>query len=323
MKNLAKRPIFTKSSYAGVILSLTDTARLDFFRLEEHMKTRVITSVVGLVLLAVVMVFYETIYFNLVFAAVCVIAIHELFSAYGFGKKDLYIFIGFSLMAVFVMLCDNAYVYAMLKPAAYLFVLFLALCVVLRFDAVSFAKLSGIAVFSAVVVFCFYSFIHLKSILPKAQYGFDATYFVVLILAYAWGGDTCAYFAGRAFGKRKLAPVVSPKKTVEGAIGGVLGSMVLGVLVTVIYVQFFGRLLGFMGMRGGYYALVAVLGAVASVLGIVGDLFASAVKRQCGIKDFGTIFPGHGGILDRFDSVLFIAPLVSMVVTAVFYRFRL
>lgn len=286
------------------------------------MKTRVLTSVVGLALLAVVMFFYETIYFNLAFSVLCILAIHELFVAYGFGKKEWHIFVGFSAMAVLVMLSDNAKVYAMLKPAAYVFVLFLALCVIAQFSAVSFANLSGIAVFSAVVVFCFYSFIHLKQLLPKAQYGADATYFVVLILAYAWGGDTFAYFAGRAFGKRKLAPVVSPKKTVEGAIGGVLGSMLIGVFATLIYLQFFGRLLGFAQARPAYYLLVAVLGGLASLLGIVGDLFASAVKRQCGIKDFGTIFPGHGGILDRFDSVLFIAPLVSLVVTAVFYGFK-
>jgi phosphatidate cytidylyltransferase len=68
------------------------------------------------------------------------------------------------------------------------------------------------------------------------------------------------------------------------------------------------------------YAIIAVLGIIAAVLGIYGDLFASVVKRQCGIKDYGTIFPGHGGILDRFDSVMFIAPFVTMVVRAVFYR---
>ncbi|MDL2218841.1 phosphatidate cytidylyltransferase [Ruminococcaceae bacterium OttesenSCG-928-O06] len=287
------------------------------------MKTRIVTAIVGLILLAVVMVFYETVYFNLVFAAVCIIAIHEVFSAYGFGKKDWYIFLAFSLMALIVMLADNHIVIPMVKPAAYLFVLFLAICIIARFHSISFANLSGMVVFSAIIVFCFYSFIYLKSLLPKAQYGYDATYFVVLILAYAWGGDTCAYFAGRAFGKRKLAPVISPKKTVEGAVGGVVGSMLIGLLVTVVYMQGVGRFAGFERTKIAYYLLVVVLGLVASVLGIVGDLFASAVKRQCGIKDYGTIFPGHGGILDRFDSVLFIAPLVTIVVTAVYYRLRL
>ena len=77
---------------------------------------------------------------------------------------------------------------------------------------------------------CFYSLIHLKRCLPMDMYGYDAIYFILLILCFAWGGDTCAYFAGRAFGKHKLAPVVSPNKTVEGAIGGVIGSVVIGLL---------------------------------------------------------------------------------------------
>ena len=255
------------------------------------MKTRLVTSAVGLALLVLVMFFYETIYFNLVFAAVCILAIHELFMAYKFGKKHAYVFIGFSAMALLVMLADNAYVNNIIVPAAYVFVVFLAICVITRFDMVSFANLSGMAVFSAVVVFCFYSFVYLKTLLPKAQYGFDATYFVFLILAYAWGGDSVAYFVGRKLGKRKLAPVISPKKTVEGAIGGVVGSMALGLVITILYVQGMGRLLGFERVYMLYYVLVCLLGAVASVLGILGDLFASAVKRQCGIKDFGTIFP--------------------------------
>lgn len=286
------------------------------------MKTRIITSVVGIALLSVVMVFYETIYFNLLFAGVCLIAIHEVYNAYGFGKGSLHLYLGFVPITILVMLSDNAYAQQLVKPVAYLFVIYLAICVVAGFHKVDFAKLAGMTVFAAIIVYCFYSFIYLKALLPKAQYGFDATYFVVLILGFAWGGDTFAYFVGRSLGKRKLAPVVSPKKTVAGAIGGILGSMVLGLVITLIYVQIFGRV--FNSARVGilYYVVIVLLGGIASALGILGDLFASAVKRQCGIKDYGTIFPGHGGILDRFDSVLFVAPLVSLVVTAVFYRMQ-
>ena len=142
-------------------------------------------------------------------------------------------------------------------------------------------------------------------------------------MGFAWGGDSAAYFAGRAFGKHKLAPVVSPNKTIGGAVGGVMGSMLLGVVVTACYTALHGQLVGVpldtLGWR--YYVVVVLLGGFGSLLGIVGDLFASVIKRQCGIKDYGTIFPGHGGIMDRFDSVLFIAPFVAMVVTAVFYYF--
>ena len=154
-----------------------------------------------------------------------------------------------------------------------------------RNGTISFAKTSGLVMFSGIVMFCFYSFIRLKELLPVAEYGYDAIFFILLILCFAWGGDTCAYFAGRAFGKHKLCPVVSRSN--------------IGVSM---------------------YVVIALLACVAAVLGIYGDLFASVVKRQCGIKDYGTIFPGHGGILDRFDSVMFIAPFVTMVVIAVFYH---
>ena len=145
--------------------------------------------------------------------------------------------------------------------------------------------------------------------------------FVWMAFAVSVGSDGFALFFGRAFGKHKLCPVVSPKKTVEGAIGGVLGTMVFGVIITLVYSVAANRMEAFTRTNIGVsmYVIIALLGCVAAVLGIYGDLFASVVKRQCGIKDYGTIFPGHGGILDRFDSVMFIAPFVTMVITAVFY----
>lgn len=286
------------------------------------MKTRVITSVVGVALLIAVMFFYDTIFFNLVIAAVCLIAIHEIYAAFKFDKGSWYLYVGFVPLTLLILLSDYVPVRFWLQPVAYLFVLYIAICVIANCNTANFAKIGGMTLFAGCVIFCFYSLIYLKSLLPRAQYGYDAIYFVALILGFAWGGDTLAYFVGRAFGKHKLAPVVSPKKTVEGAIGGVIGSMLIGVLFTFIYMQFFGSLSSMDGVKGSYYFIIALLGAVASVLGIIGDLFASAVKRQNGIKDYGTIFPGHGGILDRFDSVLFIAPLVTMVIRVVFYSFQ-
>ena len=156
--------------------------------------------------------------------------------------------------------------------------------------------------------------------LPFAAYRYDAIYFILLILCFAWGGDTAAYFAGRAFGKHKLAPVVSPHKTVEGAIGGVCGSIAAGMVLTLVYALLSARYhVITINVQPYHYLILAVMGGIASVLGILGDLFASAVKRQVGIKDYGTIFPGHGGILDRFDSVMFIAPFVSIAVRFFFY----
>lgn len=287
------------------------------------MKTRVITSVIGIALLIAVMFFYDTILFNIVIAAVCLIGIHEIYNAYQFGPKTQYLYWGFVPVTLIIMMSDYITDKRLwLMPVTYLFVLYLALCVIINYDSVNFAKIGGMTVFSACVIFCFYSLIYLKSLLPHAQYGYDAVYFVALILGFAWGGDTVAYLVGNAIGKNKLAPKVSPKKTIEGAIGGVLGSMVIGLLFTLLYTQVFGRLLPLGKIHGLYYVAIAVLGLLAGVLGIIGDLFASAIKRQCGIKDYGTIFPGHGGILDRFDSVMFVAPLVSMAVTAAYYYFQ-
>ena len=208
------------------------------------------------------------------------------------------------------------------RPGSCALLLFYCIYLVVRNGSVSYQKVSGLVFFSGIILFCFYSLIHLKILLPVSEYSYDAIFFILLVLCFAWGGDTCAYFAGRAFGRHKLCPKVSPKKTVEGAIGGVLGTMLFGVIITVAYSLIADRTEAFTQSNIGVsmYLIIALLGVVAAVLGIYGDLFASVVKRQCGIKDYGTIFPGHGGILDRFDSVMFIAPFVSMVITAVFYN---
>ena len=285
------------------------------------MKTRIITAAVGLGVLAVVLAFFDTFLFDLVLSAVCLIAIHEVFSAMGFGKKQWYLYAAAVPLTLLVMLSTSQMVRGLLLPAAFLTVLFYNVCQIAHVKTLDFGKLTGFVYFSGVITFCFYSLIHLKRMLPFAEYRYDAIYFILLILCFAWGGDTAAYFAGRAFGRHKLAPIVSPHKTVEGAVGGVLGTMVFGVLVTVIYSVAADRMEAFTRSNIGVsmYIIIALLACVAAVLGIYGDLFASVVKRQCGIKDYGTIFPGHGGILDRFDSVMFIAPFVTMVVIAVFY----
>lgn len=125
-------------------------------------------------------------------------------------------------------------------------------------------------------------------------------YHVWLIFLCSWGCDTCAYCVGVLFGRHKMAPVLSPKKSVEGAVGGVAGAALLGILYAYLT----------KGSVAGY-ALICAVGALWSM---VGDLAASAVKRQTGIKDYGKLIPGHGGILDRFDSVIFTAPVIYFLV---------
>ena len=284
------------------------------------MKTRVITAVVGLAVLAAVLAFFDTIVFDFVLSAICLLAIHEVFSAMGFGKKQWYLYAAAVPFTLLVMLTSSQSVRALILPFCFLLVLFLNVCQIAHVQTLDFGKLSGYVYFSGVIVFCFYSLIHLKRCLPFAQYRYDAIYFILLILCFAWGGDTAAYFAGRAFGKHKLAPIVSPHKTVEGAIGGIFGRVLAGVVLTLVY-SFLSASHNVITIQvqPRHYAILVVMGAIASVLGILGDLFASSVKRQVGIKDYGTIFPGHGGILDRFDSVMFIAPFVSIAVRYFFY----
>jgi phosphatidate cytidylyltransferase len=128
-------------------------------------------------------------------------------------------------------------------------------------------------------------------------------YFILIAFVLAFLSDTGAYFAGRAFGKHKLAPVISPKKTIEGVVGGAIGA-VLGMILYCAVLQF-----GFhFRVNYGYAIVYGVLGCAASVFG---DLSFSVVKRQTGIKDYGNLIPGHGGILDRFDSMVLVAPLTE------------
>ena len=275
------------------------------------MKTRVITAVVGIGVLVLVMLTFNTLLFNLIVAAVALIGMHEVYAALGFDKRDWLLYAVQVPYTLLVMLSSYEGARRSVMPVSFALLLFYCVYLVVRNGSVSYQKVSGLVFFSGIM----------KILLPVSEYSYDAIFFILLVLCFAWGGDTCAYFAGRAFGKHKLCPKVSPKKTVEGAVGGVLGTMLFGVIITVAYSVIADRTEAFTQSNIGVsmYLIIALLGVVAAVLGIYGDLFASVVKRQCGIKDYGTIFPGHGGILDRFDSVMFIAPFVSMVITAVFY----
>ncbi len=131
----------------------------------------------------------------------------------------------------------------------------------------------------------------------------DGAFIVWLIFLCSWGCDTCAYCVGMLIGKHKMSPKLSPKKSVEGAIGGVAGAAILGAL----YACAVGKHLRGSGNAAVEYAMICAAGALISM---VGDLAASAIKRNHNIKDYGTLIPGHGGILDRFDSVIFTAPVI-------------
>lgn len=128
-------------------------------------------------------------------------------------------------------------------------------------------------------------------------------YIVWLIFLCSWGCDTCAYCVGVLIGKHKMSPKLSPKKSVEGAVGGVIGSM----LLTLLYVWIFKEQ---MQADAEEIVILPLISGIGALISMVGDLAASAVKRNYNLKDYGKLIPGHGGILDRFDSVIFTAPVI-------------
>ena len=162
----------------------------------------------------------------------------------------------------------------------------------------TFPKYKTESILAAFFGFCYVpvmlSFLYQIRMLPVEGKVTSVIYWLIFICS--WGCDTCAYIVGMLFGKHKMAPVLSPKKSIEGAIGGIAGAALLGY----VYGMFFAAA----------PAVIAALCAVGAVVSQVGDLAASAIKRNHDIKDYGHLIPGHGGILDRFDSVIFTAPMI-------------
>lgn len=149
------------------------------------------------------------------------------------------------------------------------------------------------------------------SFLYLLREGFDdGIYLIWFVFLASWGSDTCAYCVGVLIGKHKMTPKLSPKKSVEGAIGGVLGASILFTLYTHFVIN------GYSGITLSL-PLAAILGAAGALVSMVGDLAASAVKRDHEIKDYGKLIPGHGGIMDRFDSVIVAAPIIFIGITMI------
>ncbi len=175
---------------------------------------------------------------------------------------------------------------------------------------VKFPKYNSSQIISSIFAFLYgpvmLSFIYQTR---ETEYGL---YMVWLILLSSWGCDTCAYAVGMLFGKKKIFPLLSPKKSLEGCIGGVLGSAILGGLYAYFLVD---RVVAEKDMLW----IVVFICVVGSIMSMVGDLAASAIKRNHNIKDYGKLIPGHGGIMDRFDSVIVTAPMIYFLTMLMIY----
>lgn len=287
------------------------------------MLIRTISGLVGIVILFLVLSQFHTWIFNLVLFALYCIAVSEIQNAFKENnvKQTAWVLRAAGFVALIV-----PYYYEINKGSfnfmlmAALFVAAFAAVVVFNFDNISFTSVASEIAFGLYVLLGFYSVLRFKMLLPYTPYGWDGAFLTICAAVMAWGGDVCAYFSGYLFGKHKLAPTLSPKKTVEGAIGGVIGVVVLTWFVMWAYSLLKTVLESSMVSYSfdiSHMAFFGVISAAGAVVGMIGDLFASAVKRHVGIKDYGNIMPGHGGVLDRFDSVILVAPLISAMIDVV------
>ncbi len=277
------------------------------------MKTRLITAIVLLLVLAVALITLTTFIFDIIVAVFCTWAMWEIFSAAKLAKS-LHIFICFTIFSAISLFTVSFISYYLLFLLLFSFVVYLALFIMKNINSENLNKILLVFALKFFVILCFFCVLYLKYYFLNNDYGTNSLYFILIALNCAWGADSSAYFAGRFFGKRKLSPEISPNKTVEGAIGGVIGSVIIGQVVTFIYANVANGLLStsYNNLDYTFYIFISIICALGAVFGIIGDLFASSIKRVCQVKDYGSIFPGHGGIMDRFDSVTFTVPFITV-----------
>jgi len=260
------------------------------------MKTRLITAAVLIPLLFVVLYLCPNWVTAWVVAIMVAIAAYELL--YGTGLVRHVRMVAYSAAAAFAVPLWCHYgighgwtVLAVLGFAAALFGEVMLSHTKVQFEKVAYCVFAGLIIPNAL------------SAVVRILDGPFGEYLIMIPFILAFIPDSGAYFAGRLFGKHKLAPVISPKKTVEGAVGGLITGMICMVIYSLVLQQAF--------QFDVNYLFALIYGLVGSLGAIFGDLCFSVIKRQTGIKDYGNLFPGHGGVLDRFDSVLIVAPLTE------------
>lgn len=264
------------------------------------MKARLLTAAIGVPLFLIILLFFDTPVFNGALSLILGVAVYELLQTAQYEKRPFItvVCVAFGALIPWFEL-------PLLKPYRVLLlfgfaaILFGAL---LRWhENLRTEQVAQIFFVSVVYPIALTTLIYIRDEFGKAH----GLYYVLLIFVCAWLSDAGAYFAGRFFGKRKMAPTISPHKTVEGLIGGVVTSLVSVVLVTLGFSAIMANLGEPVSIN---YISLTGASILATFVGVFGDLTASIMKRHNGIKDYGSIMPGHGGVVDRFDSVFFVAP---------------
>ena len=281
------------------------------------LKTRIITSIFIIAAMIAVLILSKTVVYPITLAILATIAVFEVLRVHQLHKNlwiaaPAYIITAAMPVMAYVMRVIMAYseIYFIVALALVLFVFMIYVFGVAVFlkGKVSFASISSAF---AMLMYITSSF----SALCIIRYIIDDTiglFCLGLVLIGAWISDVFAYFTGMLIGKHKLIPEVSPKKTVEGSLGGIV--------FTVIACLLFGFIASLVTGVKANYLVLGISGVVLSVVGQIGDLFASLVKREHGIKDYGSLLPGHGGIMDRFDSIL-ATSAATMVIALLFTPF--
>lgn len=262
------------------------------------MKTRIIVAAIGIPLLLAVIFFLPLWVFAIAAAVISALAAWELVSCVG---PDCVLRIKiYPMVSAAVIAFSSAFSAVAAYAAAFVlfFVLFCELMLTFRGEKhMSFMTLTA-AFFAGVVIP-----VLLSALVRLGSEGRGGV-FVLLPFVAAFSSDSGAYFAGCFLGKHKLVPHISPNKTIEGSIGGFLA--------TIIIMLIYGLVLKLAGFTVSFL-LLGVYGFLGSLAGQLGDLSFSAIKREFGIKDYGNLLPGHGGALDRFDSIVFVAPLIELL----------
>ena len=263
------------------------------------MKTRIISAAVASALVIIVLIFRLTIALPIFIALAGSIAVFEIFRAVG-SQVNIPFFISSFVFSIVTPLAARGIIPVAFSSMVYIYFALFAASLVLKFNPEILPK-----IFITFVMVCSVVF-GLSTAIVMIDWQFGMFYFLLAAFA-AFISDTGAYFVGSAVGKTKLAPAVSPKKTVEGAIGGFISAIIVCIAFAYIYAAIFCK-------NGETVRALPVIicTLLASAGGMIGDLFASSVKRTYNIKDYGNLMPGHGGIMDRCDSLAVSLPIVML-----------
>ncbi|NLD87992.1 MAG: phosphatidate cytidylyltransferase [Clostridiales bacterium] len=262
------------------------------------MLLRTVVSFIALPILIFALYFSPPWVLPILLAVIVMLAIYELLISTGIVKNRTLLILTelFGVLIVPWVYFGGNVNFALM----YMFVFAVVLFAVAMSDrkSVGFAQITGCFFAAAFLSVMFTAILRIRSME-------GGIFFVLLPFLTAWMTDTGAYFTGYFFGKHKFAPSISPKKTIEGCVGGLVSC--------IVFILIYGAIVNRIWNAGLSMWLLGAIGLFCSVIAQFGDLSLSFIKREFGIKDYGTIMPGHGGILDRFDSVLFTAPAVELM----------